>query len=263
MRSVTKGSAELREALLSEQAKIITTTLQKFPFVLRALDDADLGEKTYAVIVDEAHSSQSGESATDLKELLGSLTAEDLDLDEDDGTPPLLLARLAARGAQPNLSFFAFTATPKGKTLELFGSRPGRRLRAFHTYSMRQAIEEGFILNVLRNYTTYEQLYRLETKAEGTIEVPSGEGSRAWLASPSCTRTSRRRRPRSSSSTSSPSCARSSAARPRQWSYGQPRGGRPLEAGARPLDREHGYDDVEALVAFSGEVTVKDPEADN
>jgi type I restriction enzyme R subunit len=128
--------------------------------VLRALDDEDLGDKTYAVIVDEGHSSQSGESATDLKELLGSLTAEDLDLDEDDGTPPLLLARLAARGAQPNLSFYAFTATPKGKTLELFGSRGSDdRLRAFHTYSMRQAIEEGFIVDVLTNYTTYDQLF--------------------------------------------------------------------------------------------------------
>src|SRR5699024_11088446 len=143
----------------SQQAKIVTTTLQKFPHVLKALDDETLKDRTYAVIVDEAHSSQTGEAATDLKETLGGLKPEDLDLDEDDGTPPALLARLAARGRQPNISFFAFTATPKGKTLVLFGERtPDGELHAFHTYSMRQAIEEGFILDVLANYTTYEQL---------------------------------------------------------------------------------------------------------
>jgi type I restriction enzyme R subunit len=180
VRSVTDSSMELLEALRSEQAKIITTTLQKFPFVLRAFDEEDdLSSRTYAVIVDEAHSSQSGEAAADLKQLLGNGSLDDLDLDEDDGTPPALLARLAARGRQPNLSFFAFTATPKGKTLELFGTKgDDGRFKAFHTYSMRQAIEEGFIVDVLANYTTYEQLFRLETQAEDAIEVPSGEASR-------------------------------------------------------------------------------------
>ena len=265
VRSVTKGSAELRQALLSEQAKIITTTLQKFPFVLRALDDEDLGDKTYAVIVDEAHSSQSGESATDLKELLGSLTAEDLDLDEDDGTPPLLLARLAARGAQPNLSFYAFTATPKGKTLELFGSRgPDDRLRAFHTYSMRQAIEEGFIIDVLTNYTTYDQLFRLETAAEGTIEVPSGEASR--------------RLARFTELHPYVKTQKAAVVVEHFKSVVRPLLGGEAKAMVvcesreeavqwkRALDREiekHGHEDVKTLVAFSGEVTVRSPEADN
>jgi type I restriction enzyme R subunit len=266
VRSVTDSSKELLEALRSEQAKVITTTLQKFPFVLRALDEEDdLSTRTYAVIVDEAHSSQSGEAAADLKQLLGSLSPDELDLDEDDGTPPALLARLAARGRQPNLSFFAFTATPKGKTLELFGTKgDDGRAKAFHTYSMRQAIEEGFIVDVLANYTTYDQLFRLETQAEDTIEVPSGEGSRRL--------------------------ARFTELHPYVKSQKAAvvvehfkRIVRPLLGGEgkamvvcesreeavqwkRALDQEierYGHDDVKTLVAFSGEVTVKHPEADN
>ena len=181
VRSVQESSKELREALLSKQAKVVTTTLQKFPFVLQALDEADesVKDRRYAVIVDEAHSSQTGDSATDLKAVLGSVKPDELDLDEDDGTPAILLARLAARGKQPNLSFFAFTATPKGKTLELFGRREPHSdtLAAFHTYSMRQAIEEGFIVDVLRNYTTFDQLARLETEADKALEVPKSRTS--------------------------------------------------------------------------------------
>jgi type I restriction enzyme R subunit len=267
VRSVTESSAELLEALKSPQAKIITTTLQKFPYVLRSLDeDKALAGKTYAIIVDEAHSSQTGESATDLKQLLGSLTPEDLDLDEDDGTPPALLARLAARGRQPNLSFFAFTATPKGKTLELFGAKgPDGHYRAFHTYSMRQAIEEGFILDVLANYTTYEQLYRLETRAEAeSKEVPARQAARRL--------------------------ARFAELHPHVKTQKAEvvvahyrRVVRPLLGGEakamvvcesreeavqwkRALDREierKGYDDIKTLVAFSGEVTIANPQADN
>ena len=266
VRSVTDSSSELLEALRSTQAKIVTTTLQKFPFVLQKLDeDDDLSGRTYAVIVDEAHSSQSGEAAADLKQLLGSLTADDLDLDEDDGTPAALLARLAARGRQPNLSVFAFTAPPKGKTLELFGSKgPDGRPRAFHTYSMRQAIEEKFIIDVLTNYTTYEQLFRLETAAEKTIEVPSGQASRRL--------------------------ARFTELHPYVKSQKAAvvvehfkRVVRPLVGGQgkamvvcesreeavqwkRALDQEierHAHGDVKVLVAFSGEVTIKNPDADN
>ena len=266
VRSVTESSIELLEALRSEQAKIITTTLQKFPFVLRALDEEDdLSTRTYAVVVDEAHSSQSGEAAADLKQLLGNVSADDLDLDEDDGTPPALLARLAARGRQPNLSFFAFTATPKGKTLELFGTKgDDGRFKAFHTYSMRQAIEEGFIVDVLANYTTYEQLFRLETHAEETIEVPSGEASR-----------------RLAKFTELHPYVKTQKAAVVVEHF--KRVVRPLLGGEgkamvvcesreeavqwkRALDREierHGHEDVKVLVAFSGEVTVKHPEADN
>ncbi len=266
VRSVADSSSELLEALRSRQAKIVTTTLQKFPFVLAKLDeDDDLSSGQYAVIVDEAHSSQSGETAADLKQLLGSLTPQDLDLEEDDGTPAALLVRLAARGRQPNISFFAFTATPKAKTLELFGTKgPDGRPRAFHTYSMRQAIEEKFIVDVLANYTTYQQLFRLETAAEETIEVPSGQASRRL--------------------------ARFTELHPYVKSQKAAvviehfkRVVRPLLGGQgkamvvcesreevvqwkRALDQEierHAHDDLRVLVAFSGEVTIKNPDADN
>jgi len=266
VRSVTEGSSELREALGSVQAKIITTTLQKFPFVLRSLDeDQGLGQQTYAVIVDEAHSSQSGESAADLKELLGSLTADDLDLDEDDGTPPALLARLAARGEQPNLSFFAFTATPKGKTLELFGTKgPDGQPRAFHTYSMRQAIEEGFIVDVLANYTTYEQLFRLETEAQGTIDVPSGEASRRLARFTEL-------HPYVKTQKAAVVIAHfEQVVRPQLGGVGKAmvvcESREEAVQWKRALDREierHGHSNVRALVAFSGEVTIKSSEADN
>jgi len=266
VRSVTDSSSELLDALRSEQAKIITTTLQKFPFVLRLLDlDDQLSSRTYAVIVDEAHSSQSGESAADLKQLLGSLTPEDLDLDEDDGTPAALLARLAARGRQPNLSFFAFTATPKAKTLELFGTRgPDGKPRAFHTYSMRQAIEEQFIVDVLANYTTYEQLFRLETAAAGTIEVPSGQASRRLARFTEL-------HPYVKSQKASVVVAHfNRVVRPLLGGQGKAmvvcESREEAVQWKRALDQEierHGHQDVKVLVAFSGEVTIRNPEADN
>ncbi|MEV4422746.1 type I restriction endonuclease [Patulibacter sp. NPDC049589] len=265
VRGVTQGSSELTAALRSERAKIVTTTLQKFPHVLKALDDAMLKDRTYAVVVDEAHSSQTGEAATDLKETLGGLQPEDLDLDEDDGTPPALLARLAARGRQPNISFFAFTATPKGKTLELFGERgQDGELHAFHTYSMRQAIEEGFILDVLANYTTYDQLRRLETKAGEVVEVPSGKASsrltrfaefhpyvKGQKAAVVVDHYRRVVRPLLGGRAKAMVVCESREEAV-QWK--------------RALDQEierHGHDDVRTLVAFSGEVTVTNPEADN
>jgi type I restriction enzyme R subunit len=266
VRTVSEGSKELREALGSEQAKIITTTLQKFPFVLRSLDeDETLSGRTYAVIVDEAHSSQSGESATDLKELLGSMSAEDLDLDEDDGTPAALLARLAARGKQPNLSFFAFTATPKGKTLELFGSHDEDGVpRAFHTYSMRQAIEEGFIVDVLANYTTYDQLFRLETAAQETIDVPAGEASRKLARFTEL-------HPYVKSQKAAVVVEHyKTVVRPLLGGEAKAmvvcEGREEAVQWKRALDREieqHGHANVKALVAFSGEVRIRNPDADN
>ena len=179
---IDEDSQQLLDALTGQAAKVVITTLQKFPYVLRKLAGEDaaqqLKDKRYAVIVDEAHSSQTGQAAVDLKAVVGAKSIEDLDLDEDerDGVPEALLAQMAARGQQPNISYFAFTATPKGRTLELFGvttGDPGEPFRPFHVYSMRQAIEEGFILDVLRNYTTYEQLYKLEATAEK--ELPKGQ----------------------------------------------------------------------------------------
>jgi type I restriction enzyme, R subunit len=158
---IERSSQELADALSGEQARIIITTLQKFPFVLDKVEG--LPSRSYAVIVDEAHSSQTGEAAKDLKRVLGVSTGDEAEL-EPDSVEEALAAAVAARGAQSNLSFFAFTATPKGKTLELFGrlDPASGKHEPFHLYSMRQAIGEGFILDVLANYTTYETFYHLE-----------------------------------------------------------------------------------------------------
>jgi len=183
VQEIKESSRKLHEALQAEQARIVISTLQKFPVVLQQLTDAGtaLKQRTYAVIVDEAHSSQTGESAVDLKAVLGGALAEPEtgEDDQDDGVP-VALQRLAARGTQPNLSFFAFTATPKPRTNELFGTLgPDDTKRAFHTYSMRQAVEEGFIVDVLRNYTTYKELMRLEGRAQREVELPAGKAAGA------------------------------------------------------------------------------------
>ena len=170
---IDKDSKQLAQALIGEQARVIITTLQKFPFVLDKV--AELPERRYAVIVDEAHSSQTGEAAKDLKLALGegpggeaalaAAEAADLADEETRGDGEDFLARQAeARGRQSNLSFFAFTATPKARTLELFGTRDPvtNRYAPFHLYTMRQAIEEVFILDVLANYTTYDTYFRIE-----------------------------------------------------------------------------------------------------
>ncbi len=173
----SRTSADLKAALESNQARVVITTLQKFSVVAQAA--TELAGTRFAVIVDEAHSSQTGEAAKDLKQVLGDAEAED-GADAED----LLAASVAARGRQPNLSFFAFTATPKAKTLELFGERTSEldgseALRPFHLYSMRQAIEEGYILDVLRGYTTYSTYYRLANGISDDPELPQGKGSSA------------------------------------------------------------------------------------
>jgi type I restriction enzyme, R subunit len=157
---IDKHSGQLAAALAGEQARIVITTLQKFPFILDKI--GELPARRYAVIVDEAHSSQTGEAAKELRRVLGA-GAGDEDLGPD-AVEDALAAAVAARGRQANLSFFAFTATPKGKTLQLFGrlDRETGRYEPFHLYSMRQAIDEGFILDVLANYTTYETFWRIE-----------------------------------------------------------------------------------------------------
>ncbi len=165
---IDQDSAQLAAALGGEQSRIVITTLQKFPFILDKV--TDLGQRRFAVIVDEAHSSQTGEAAKDLKAALGAATPE-AQLEAAEGAdaadvPPdpqdALAATVAARGRQPNLSFFAFTATPKARTLELFGQKnDDGKYAPCHLYSMRQAIEEGFILDVLANYTTYATYWKV------------------------------------------------------------------------------------------------------
>ncbi|MDK1198830.1 DEAD/DEAH box helicase family protein [Cronobacter dublinensis] len=164
-------SEKLASALENAQP-IIIVTIQTFPFVLKAIENSvNLKQRRYAVIADEAHSSQSGSTARQLKEVLMSEgTDDDAVLSSED----ILDATLAARKGSSNLNYYAFTATPKAKTLELFGRRPNPQEppsktnlpAAFHVYSMRQAIEEGFILDVLKNYTNYKVAYKLLQKLE-------------------------------------------------------------------------------------------------
>jgi type I restriction enzyme R subunit len=165
-------SNEVAKALSNTATKIVIVTVQTFPYVLEGV--SSLADKRIAVIVDEAHSGQSGDSVTKLKKVLRGLGAEESGDDDD----PLTSSAMA-RGRHPNLSYFAFTATPKSKTLQLFGidDAVGNK-RAFHIYSMRQAIEEGFILDVLRNYTTYKTYWRIAKEGADDIEVnPDKAGS--------------------------------------------------------------------------------------
>jgi type I restriction enzyme R subunit len=179
VQKIDLDSTQLAEALAGEQARIIITTLQKFPFVLDKV--GTLPSRRYAVIIDEAHSSQTGEAAKDLKKVLGAAGSDpevelaqaeaaeaSLVVEVGDPAEEALLAEVTARGRQPNLSFFAFTATPKGRTLEMFGGlNPDTgKHEPSHLYSMRQAIEEGFIWDVLANFTTYKTYWRIEKAVE-------------------------------------------------------------------------------------------------
>ncbi|WP_220432239.1 type I restriction endonuclease subunit R [Falsirhodobacter xinxiangensis] len=149
-------SADLKFALENGK-KIIITTIQKFPFIIDGI--ADLSDKRFAVIIDEAHSGQSGSANDNLNRAMGAGGA---DPDEDD-PQDRILAAMQSRKMRGNASYFAFTATPKNTTLEKFGERQADGSYApFHLYSMKQAIEEGFILNVLANYTTYKSYYEIQ-----------------------------------------------------------------------------------------------------
>lgn len=176
-----KNSKDLRDALNAGK-RIIVTTLQKFPVIYEEVDDTK--DKRFAIIVDEAHSSQTGSSAMKLKAALADTSdalkeyaelegkAEDEVLDMNDR----LVREMISHGKHKNLSFFAFTATPKGPTLEMFGTEHSDgSYHPFHIYSMRQAIEEGFILDVLQNYTTYKTCYQIAKNVEGNPDVPQSK----------------------------------------------------------------------------------------
>ena len=161
---IDQNSAQLAEAL-GGGSRIIITTLQKFSFVLDKIKE--LPKRNYALIIDEAHSSQTGESASNLRRVLAASNLVEAEKEESEEFDPEeeVLKAIRARGPQENLSFYAFTATPKHKTLELFGRDNAEgKPEPFHLYSMRQAIEEEFIHDVLENYTTYKTYYKL-TKA--------------------------------------------------------------------------------------------------
>jgi len=167
-----EGSSESKSSQLADAlergAKIIITTIQTFPFVLEAIQErTTLKGNKYAIIADEAHSSQTGGTAKQLREVL---SAEQIEEGVEISAEDIITASLESRTASENLSYYAFTATPKTKTLEMFGVLPDptqaasdtNKPQAFHLYTMRQAIEEGFILDVLKGYTTYKLYYKLE-----------------------------------------------------------------------------------------------------
>ncbi len=279
VKAIDQDSKQLAEALI-DGTKIVITTLQKFPFVLRGLlhaagaDNLDspteaertqakawegeIAKRRYAVIVDEAHSSQTGETARELKSILGAAAAQE-NPDEEPDWEDRLNQVMQSRGRQPNLSFFAYTATPKGKTLELFGrSGTSGKPEAFHLYSMRQAIEERFILDVVKNYTTYKTYFKLVKAAEDDPNLPKKKAARALakflMMHPTNieqkievivehfrdhVRHHLGKRAKAMVVTSS---------RLQAVMY--------MEAFQRYI-KAHGYDDVRPLVAFSG--TVKDP----
>jgi len=174
--NIDQTSRQLKEALEAGKT-IIVTTLQKFPVIVDEIER--LPGRRFAVIIDEAHSSQTGESTKSLKSVLaaGSLEAAEVqDAEEGEDLEDLIIAEMRKRGHQPNVSTFAFTATPKPKTLELFGARRADgKFETFSLYTMRQAIEEGFILDVLENYTTYKVYWSLLKKVEADPRFPEGK----------------------------------------------------------------------------------------
>jgi len=196
VQKIDENTQQLAKAL-SDGVPVIISTIQKFPFISQALEtlakkgegvEIDTAGKRFAVIVDEAHSSTAGETAQELRKILNkegieaAVAAQMLEEDDEEMSEEAreaLLREVVKRARQPNLSYFAFTATPKFKTKALF-DEPGPDGKApFHLYSMRQAIEEGFILDVLANYTTYNSYFGLIKSIEEDPEVPQRKAAKA------------------------------------------------------------------------------------
>jgi type I restriction enzyme R subunit len=278
VQKVDENSKQLASALV-DGTKIVITTIQKFPFVMQSLlkiagaDSVDtatvrehraaydmqkeIKERTYAIIVDEAHSSQSGESARELKRILGEKSvlfdpeAEELSVED------ALLAVASSRRKQPNLSFFAFTATPKGKTLELFGT-PEKK--AFHIYSMRQAIEEDFILDVLKNYTTWSTWTKLAKQINDDPKVPQRKAIKKLrqFVNLHPTNISQKTRIIVEHFRAHVKDQLGGNAKAMVVTQSRLQAVRYMEAFLDYI-AEHGYQDIRPLVAFSG--TVKDPDS--
>ena len=179
---INKSSTQLAEAI-SAGSNIVITTLQKFPFILNKI--GELPSRKYAVIIDEAHSSQGGEASKKMKQVLSAKSLEEAEAEElesglSEDAEDEIRKSMLARGRQDNLSFFAFTATPKQKTVEVFGTPDESGIpKPFHLYSMKQAIEEGFIHDVLKHYTTYASYFRLSKQIEEDPNVNKKQASRA------------------------------------------------------------------------------------
>lgn len=200
VQKIDKDTHQLTAALAAN-VPIIITTIQKFPYVMHSIQtkakhgehiSLDTEGKRFAVIVDEAHSSQTGETASELRQVLNksgieaAIAAEFLDLEDDElpediETQKNILREQFKRSRQDNLSFFAFTATPKWKTLALFDEPNEQGKTPFHSYAMKQAIEESFILDVLANYTTYKQYFRLLSTADSHIELPKHKAKKELM----------------------------------------------------------------------------------
>ena len=193
---IDEDTRQLARAL-SQGTPIVITTIQKFPFISRAISNLgkkgtavtiDTAGKRFAVIVDEAHSSQSGETAKTLRGMLNqdgieaAIAAQLLDEEDDDlsdETKAAVLRDALRRARQPNLSFFAFTATPKFRTKAIFDEPGPSGTSPFHEYTMRQAIEEGFVMDVLQNYTTYKRFFGLIKQIKDDPDVPRREAAKA------------------------------------------------------------------------------------
>jgi type I restriction enzyme R subunit len=172
-------SGDLRR-FIEQGRKIIVSTVQKFPFILDEI--ATEGSKTFAIVIDEAHSSQGGKTSAAMSQALSAPTEEEDDVpDPEDTVNAALERRMAARRMLTNASYFAFTATPKNKTLEMFGEplppdAEGKvKHRPFHSYTMKQAVEEGFILDVLKSYTPVDSYYKLVKKTEDDPEFDTNK----------------------------------------------------------------------------------------
>jgi len=179
---IDQDSNQLADAIIGG-TRIIITTLQKFPFIIEKVGEFSRGN--YGIIIDEAHSSQGGKSSTAMTNILSDKTLEDA-FEEDrileDNMQDMeerIVETIVKSGKQDNISFFAFTATPKPKTIERFGTLDSDGIpHAFDVYSMRQAIEEGFILDVLKNYTTYKTFYQVAKNIDDDPEVVSSKASK-------------------------------------------------------------------------------------
>ena len=259
-----KNSQDLKNAI-NNGVRIIVTTLQKFPVIYEEVDD--MSGRNFAVICDEAHSSQSGSSAQKLKIALADTRealreyAEVEGIAEDKVDPQDKLVReLISHGRHGNLSFFAFTATPKNTTLEMFGEQMSDgKFRPFHIYSMHQAIEEGFILDVLQNYMTYKTCFRIAKNAPDNPEVPASTASKVIKKYEQLHPENIRQKSeiivetfRSTTRQKINGKAKMmvvTASRPAAVLYF-------LEV--KRYAAENGYDDVKPMVAFSGEVILND-----
>ena len=180
---IDKDSSQLAEAIINGK-NIIITTLQKFPFALEHI--AEVPGRNYAVLIDEAHSSQGGRASRKMNEVLSNVSLEEAEKIEqeiegaEDETDDFIRDTIRKQGKQANVSTYAFTATPKPKTLEVFGVKDANgKPQPFHLYSMRQAIEEGFILDVLKNYVTYKQFFQLSKEIEDDPEISKRKATKA------------------------------------------------------------------------------------